>query len=130
ATLLVWVVVQAEAQISGGTVFLAGSSNLTGIQQDEDSGNDVQLNLSVKGGYFFIDNLAVGLNLSVNKPYGTDLKTIGIGPFARYYFGGKVFLGAGYTHYSVDEASFSEIPLEVGYAIFLADIVAIEPSLF
>ncbi len=128
--LFVFALAQAEAQISKGTVFLAGSSNLSGIQQDEDLGDDVQFNLSVKGGYFLINNLAVGLNLSLNKPYGSNDKTFGIGPFARYYVAGKVFLGAGYTSYNNSDFSYSQIPIELGYAIFLADIVALEPSLF
>ncbi|HRJ30604.1 MAG TPA: hypothetical protein PLV21_01565 [Cyclobacteriaceae bacterium] len=128
--LLIFAVASATAQINKGTILLAGSSNLSGIQQDEDAGDDVQFNFSTKGGYFLMDNLALGLNLSLNKPFGTNGKTFGIGPFARYYFGGKFFLGAGFTSYSGDDYSYSEIPIELGYAIFLADIVALEPSLF
>lgn len=128
--LSLFVISQALAQIDKGTIFLAGSSSLNGIQQDKDSGDDVTFNLSVKGGYFLINNLAVGLNASLDKPFGTNTKTIGIGPFARYYVGGRFFLGAGFTSYSTGDYSYSVIPVEVGYALFLADIVALEPSLF
>lgn len=128
--LFIFAVVSATAQINKGTILLAGSSNLSGIQQDEDSGDDVMFNLSVKGGYFLMNNLTLGLNASVDKPFGTNTKTIGIGPFARYYFGGRLFLGAGYTSYSADDFSYSAIPVELGYALFVADVVAIEPSLF
>lgn len=128
--LSLFVISQVIAQIDKGTIFLSGLSSLNGIQQDEDSGDDVTFNLSVKGGYFLVNNLVVGLNASIDKPFGTNTKTIGIGPFARYYFGGRLFLGAGFTSYSAGDFSYSVIPVELGYALFLADIVALEPSLF
>jgi len=67
----------------------------------KDSGGDVNvtykttgLNLLPRGGYFVIDNLAVGANIivsfSVQKSEDSDYKysesLLSIGPFARYYY--------------------------------------------
>jgi hypothetical protein len=119
----------ASAQISKGTIMLSGSSNLNFISNNEDAGDDSNFTLSVKGGYFFIDNLAGGLNIYYDKYSEADDATVGIGPFLRYYVQGKIFIGAGFNSYSQGDFSGSQIPLEVGYAWFLNDAVAIEPNL-
>jgi Outer membrane protein beta-barrel domain len=43
------------------------------------------------GGYFFADNFAAGANVNINyQKTGNNKRTdLGIGPFARYYFGKK-----------------------------------------
>lgn len=118
----------ASAQIGQGTILLGGSSSLDFTSFNEDAGDYSQFDVGVKGGYFIIDNLALGLNLSLSKNSELDDALLGVGPFARYYFNGKIFGGAGINIVKFGEFSATEIPLEVGYAIFLNDAVAIEPK--
>lgn len=131
----------ASAQISQGTVLVGGSSNLGFTSFNEDAGDFSQFNLDVRGGYFVIDNLAFGLNLSfANRDFGDFGKETdtGFGVFGRYYFNGKIFGGVGFNSLNAKfedsngdevESTVSVIPIEVGYAAFLNDAVAIEPSL-
>jgi outer membrane protein len=119
----------ASAQIEQGTWLLSGASDLSFVSNNEDAGDDSQFDVNVRGGYFVIENLAIGLNLGVSKWSEADDATIGVGPFARYYFAGKVFGGAGINIIKMGDFSATQIPLEVGYAAFLNKVVAIEPSL-
>lgn len=119
----------ASAQIEQGTIMLSGATSLDFTSNNEDAGDFSEFLIAAKGGYFFAENLAVGLNLSLYKHSEADDAWFGIGPFARYYFNGKIFAGAGFVFEKAGEASASQIPLEVGYAIFLNDAVAIEPNL-
>lgn len=119
----------ASAQISKGTILVGGSSNLNFISNNEDAGDDSNFTLDLKGGYFFMDNLTAGLNLYYDKYSEADDATVGIGPFVRYYVNGKIILGLGFNSISQGDVSGSAIPLEVGYAWFLGDAVAVEPTL-
>lgn len=123
------IVACASAQIKKGTFLLGGSSAFDGVSYDKDAGDDVQFDLWTKGAFFIVNNLALGLNVGVDKPVGTSDKTIVIGPFFRYYIKGKVFAGAGITSQKFGNVSGSDLPIELGYAAFLNDIVAIEPAL-
>ena len=131
----------AFAQIEQGTILVGASSNLSFISQSFDGVDDKwnNFNLDVMGGYFVIENLAVGLNLGFdNTTFGDSKSTVtGFGLFGRYYVNGKIFIGAGFNSnkqkdddgLSESEFSFTTIPLEVGYAAFITDNIAIEPSL-
>ncbi len=84
----------ALAQTSQGTLSLGGSVGIT-TNKDENDGEDVTrstFEFSPSVGYFVIDHLMVGLDLSISSTkeddgFGGDDKqtTFGIGPFARYY---------------------------------------------
>ena len=119
----------ASAQIEQGTIVLSGASNLNFISNDEKAGDDSNFHLAVKGGYFFMENLAAGLSINYEKYSEADDADTAFGPFVRYYFNGKIFGGIGYNFGSTGGESYSELPIEVGYAAFLNDVVAIEPSL-
>ena len=133
------IVFAASAQISKGAILMRGSSNLGFTSFNEDAGDYTQFNLDVKGGYFIMDNLALGLNLGFSSvdlgDSGKETDT-GFGVFGRYYFNGKIFGGVGFNSVKVkfesdsfdSESTVSVIPIEVGYAAFLNDVVAIEPS--
>jgi outer membrane protein len=123
----------ASAQIEQGTWLVGASSNAGFTSYNEDAGDFSEFNINVKGGYFVIENLAVGLNLGYTKIDEASETTLGL--FGRYYVNGKIFVGAGFNSTSVDfgidgvdKATYSTIPLEVGYAAFLNNVVAIEPS--
>jgi hypothetical protein len=119
----------ASAQVAKGTILINGGSNFDFTSNNEDHGDDSDLFLGVKGGYFFMDNLVGGLTLGYAKNSEADDAYVAIGPFVRYYVNGKIIVGAGFL--STDDGSFktTEIPIEVGYAWFVNDVVAIEPTL-
>lgn len=119
----------ASAQIEKGTI-LVGASSAGGFESyDEDAGDFSQFGLGVKGGYFLADNFVLGLNLGFGKNSEVDDSEFGFGPFARYYFNGKIFVGAGVDIYKFGDYSETNIPLEVGYAAFITDAIAVEPAL-
>ena len=120
----------ASAQISKGTILLNGASNLSFQSNNEDAGDDSDLSLGVKGGYFFMDNLAAGLTVAYSKNSEADDAAVGIGPFVRYYVNGKIILGAGYVAGSFGDFKENTLNIEAGYAIFANDAIAIEPTLY
>lgn len=103
-----------NAQLEKGT-FMAGVASTIGLgdfgtdlmslgfttRKIKDSGGDVNVtykilgfNLLPRGGYFIMDNLAVGADITIafsrQKSQDTDYKNteslLAIGPFARYYY--------------------------------------------
>ncbi|MEQ9404229.1 MAG: outer membrane beta-barrel protein [Cyclobacteriaceae bacterium] len=131
----------ATAQTEQGGWLIGASTNLgfTSTSVDGVDDNESEFNLDGKAGYFLIDGLAAGLNLSFsNNKQGDDKTTVtAIGPFARYYVNGTFFVGAGYASTSVksDDGTTSNtvkgglLSLEAGYPIWFGDNVALEPSL-
>jgi hypothetical protein len=124
------VVFAASAQISKGTILLAGNSNLNFQSNNEDAGDDSDLTLNLKGGYFFMDNLAGGLVVQYAKNSEADDAATAFGPFVRYYVNGKIILGAAYLLGSAGDFKANALQIEAGYAIFANDAVAIEPSVY
>ncbi len=122
------------AQINEGTFLVGASSNLgfssTSTEIADDNVNVFTLNLT--GGYFVIDNLAFGLSFGYTKYSVGDIdgSTTSFGLFGRYYVNGNVFLGLGFnSSKSEDSDAINSVPLEFGYAAFVTDNIAIEPSL-
>lgn len=118
----------ASAQIGKGTWLVSGASNMSFIADNDERGGDSNLRLAGKAGYFIVENFAVGGTLLFNKYSESDDARFGIGPFFRYYFAGKVFGGLGVNFVSEGDYSATEIPIEIGYAAFLNNTVAIEPA--
>ena len=123
----------AFAQIGQGTVLIGASSNLnyssTSFDGADDNLNSFNINLGV--GYFVIENLALGIELGYDKiTFGdNDASSTTFGLFGRYYVNGKIFLGAGYrSSKGEDSDAVNSLPLEVGYAAFITDNIAVEPS--
>lgn len=133
-------ILQLSAQTEQGKILLGASSNsgLSFQSQDGIEDNLVSFSLNVGGGYFVIDNLAAGLNLGFSTSSQGDFSgtSLSIGPFARYYFD-NVFFGANFsfTNSNSDNgtndfsANGSQLGLELGYAAFLNNSVAIEPAI-
>ncbi|MEP1094721.1 MAG: hypothetical protein ABJG78_06395 [Cyclobacteriaceae bacterium] len=128
----------ASAQTEQGGWLLGASTNLgfTSTSVDGADDNFTTFNLDTRVGYFLMDNLAAGLDLSFqNEKQGDDkFSATVIGPFARYYFGGTFFVGAGYGAASAkndddDTVKGGLLSLEAGYPIWFGDNVALEPSL-
>ena len=129
-----FVAIGASAQIEKGTVLVGTSSNL-GFNSYSPSGGGSStsvFNIDLKGGYFFIDNLAGGIKLGYTNisSGGSSNATTTIGAFGRYYIQGKFFLGAGISNVSPSSGDSSiEVPLEAGYAAFINKNIAVEPAL-
>jgi hypothetical protein len=125
-------IVSANAQINQGAILVGANSNLNFSSISPDGGDSYSsFNLEGKVGYFFVENLAAGLLLDYNKE--DEFSQIGFGLFGRYYVNGNIILGANFTTNKWDfggsDASATGLGLEGGYAAFITDNIAIEPTL-
>ncbi|NOT73615.1 MAG: hypothetical protein HOP08_01715 [Cyclobacteriaceae bacterium] len=122
----------ASAQIEKGTVLVGVNSAFSVTRSIPSTGSgSTDYNLNLKGGYFLAENFVLGLNLGVSG-YSTDASSGSstlVGVFGRYYFNGKIFLGAGVNSSSSGGSSSTSIPLEVGYAAFINKFIAVEPAI-
>ncbi len=142
----------ALAQTEQGKFVIGGSSDLSFISTSSevdgnDAGDSSEFEFSVDGGYFVIDNLAVGLGVDLafgkeEEPGFEEEKstTFLVGPFARYYFledkirpfaQGSVAFGknkteAGSNEFKSDAFAFG---FDAGVAIFLNDNISIDAAL-
>jgi hypothetical protein len=129
-----------SAQISKGTILAGASSNLGFSNYKPDGGiSTTNFNLNVKGGYFVIDNLVVGLNLGLDRVDRTNYTDASatFGLFGRYYIKGKFIVGTGLgfvnnridNNIIVTKSSYTQFNLHGGYALFLGESIAVEPVL-
>ncbi|WP_109851920.1 autotransporter outer membrane beta-barrel domain-containing protein [Aquimarina sp. AU58] len=136
-----------------GSFIANGSVNVyfTTRKRNDDKATAFTTRITPKVGYFVIDNLAVGLELGINtnkekqdSDFG-DIETttngFGIGPFARYYlenniyFEGLIGIASSKTTSNGGLLGSTDIKSNIfgfrvgaGYAFFLGNHVAIEPS--
>lgn len=115
-----------QAQTEEGSFVVNGRTNL-----QLEFGDDAPFSLGLMGGYFPVDNLALGVEINYDR---TALSNrFGIKPFARYYLFRILFFGAGirFDSESTDVESDSDFSfdLEVGGLIMLTDQVGLEPTL-
>ena len=73
----------ASAQTEKGSWLVGGNLSLNTASQN------TLISVSPSAGYFFINNFAAGVNANIAySKFGQNKTTIlGVGPFARYYFG-------------------------------------------
>ncbi|HZG23145.1 MAG TPA: outer membrane beta-barrel protein [Chitinophagaceae bacterium] len=73
----------ASAQTEKGNWLVGGNITLNTAKQN------TQVAINPSAGYFFMNNIAAGINANVShaKFGGNKTTTLGVGPFARYYFG-------------------------------------------
>lgn len=128
------VVFSASAQINQGAILVGASSNLAFASESPDGGDSYsRFNLDGKAGYFFVENLAAGVRLGYDKV--DDSSSFLFGVFGRYYINGAIIAGLGVSTNNFDPGgasdnfSYTGINLEGGYAAFIADNLAIEPTL-
>ena len=82
-----------------------------------------------EGGYFVKENLAIKAGLGYSD-FGDDSDgsfTYKVG--AKYYVGGNIPVGIDFTGVSAGDYNASWVGAQAGYAIHVADNVAIEPTL-
>ncbi len=144
----------AFAQLEKGTMLAGGEFGLElntnkskYRNQTTTNSKSTSFTLEPRFGYFVIDNLAIGGEISLTSSVSKDEldgdkttdNSFAIGPFVRYYFPAKIFLEGQYsagfanTKYSnsneKDKYNLGGWSLASGYAIFLNDNVAVEPML-
>ncbi len=139
-----------------GSYFANGSASIysTTNKVGDDSSNSFSIDFIPRAGYFISDNLAIGLGLVVssNKETSDDLlgeqeittTGFGITPLARYYFKnnlfGEVAAGIGFANTSFGGETIPGLDSDIksssfgfrvgaGYALFLGNHIAIEPSI-
>ena len=131
--------VSAFAQFEQGTVRIGGASNL-GFSNEKFKGADWSTNtlsLEVGGSYFFINNLAADVELGFDYTKDSDeddaASILGLGLGVRYYLPVNVFVGAGFDiasfKWGSESVSGTGLTLKAGYAAFLSDNIALEPSI-
>ena len=128
----------AMAQTDQGTWMFGAGSNLgftSGKIDNDQEDATTNIALDVRGGYFIIDNLAVGLDIGFGSQSEGDYSEsqIGVGPYLRYYLmESKLFGQAGFQFQTASSdgdnlGSGSAIGLGAGYAAWLNDNITIEP---
>lgn len=125
-----------SSPIQQGNWMVGGSIGSAGYSFE---GEEFNLNLTPKAGYFIADGVAIGVETKVGVVAGSDRKPgwqYGVMPFARYYFPegasstgrffgeGKIgFAGDAYEGESVNSFAFG---VNAGYAHFVSQTVALE----
>ena len=134
------------------------STDPASIEESYEGESESFFNVGLNGAYFLIDGLAAGLQISYSSlsdkysdpdddySYRESINTIMIAPTLRYYFGdiglwAQASYGFG-TLTFVDKYSddgdtetekssngMSSLDLSAGYAIFIGDMVSLNPSL-
>ena len=130
----------AFAQTDKGRILVGVDSGLgfssTSFEGNDDNSNNFGLNLN--GGYFILDNLVAGANISFSRTSFDDFTStqIGFGPFVRGYFE-QVFAQVGINFLDVNtESDGTEFDTQgnttrfsLGYAAFINDNISVEPAL-
>ncbi len=107
--------------------------SVTGVNIKDVDDQLLNVNINLSGGYFVINNLAVGLytGYEYSKLGDESDWSYNVGAFGRYYTKPKLFIGTGYLLSSSKGGEiYGTIPVEIGYAYFLNKTFAIEPSIF
>lgn len=157
-TVVLLTVFTVNAQVEKGKVYLAGASSFSYSsasstpEYDGETYDDYKVKTSSFGfspqvGFFVIDGLAVGLDLSYTSSKGKigdgewsdPSKRFGFAPFGKYYIGKSKFkpfgmLKMGYLLYSdsdddSDKYSGLSLGFTVGGALFVNEFVALELGL-
>ncbi|MGJ8666902.1 MAG: autotransporter outer membrane beta-barrel domain-containing protein [Patiriisocius sp.] len=144
-------------QIEKGSIFLNGTVGFNSIRTSTEQneignvkmGQDLNINLNPKIGYFVANKFVVGLQLNIDSnkferfqsggaSETSKFTTLNVGPFLRYYifdglFGeGSVGFGS-YKNKFEDDREFKsnlfQYNLGIGYAIFIGKSLSVEPLL-
>lgn len=88
-------------------------------------------NLGLDGGYFIMDDLAIKGGLGYGGDSATDSNIFSYRLGAEYYVIGKIPVSVDLTGASIKDAQENPmwLGLGAGYAIFIGDMVSIEPGL-
>ena len=131
----------AFTQTEKGNFLIGASTNLSFSTLNVDGQEDNSSTFSLGGntGYFLVDDLAVLLTVGfVSTKQGSFSSTnFRIGPALRYYATQSLFVSTGFgyntsrTESGASTGSFSSTSFGfgAGYALWVSEIIAIEPSI-
>lgn len=127
----------AYAQVEKGDVTATGNVNWSSMKFKDIDDPMTMTTISVRGGYFFTNNIEAGLALSVSgqKVFGEDMTTVGWGPYAVYNFltsDAKLlpYVGANYFSSTTTDADpINQIGGFGGAKYFLTEVVNIDANL-
>jgi hypothetical protein len=134
--LLIIVTTHSYSQVTKGYWLMGGNGNAGTFNETNTDGNKRKgtfLNLNPNIGYFFVDNLAVGLSGQIITKTNI-LPAYGVGPFVKYYFlkedkAINVFSELSYYSFFYENYKLSTLNIQAGTAFFLNNSVALEVSL-
>lgn len=118
------------AQIEGGTMIAGGSASFnTHLPENGESSSTIAI--TPQFGLAFADNFMIGAWFSFQS--AKNFNGMSVAPFLRYYM--KNFFVQGGYGYSYNKSGDlktegSILDLELGYAAFLNDYVALEPAFY
>ncbi len=121
--------------IEANTNFGTASSANTSIQYSKFSNDKGSLlNLGAEGGYFIMDDLALKIGLGYGfvdtGEESNSLNTFSYKIGAKYYINGNIPIQIDYSGADTElNENSSFFGIQGGYAIFLGNIVSIEPGL-
>ncbi len=134
-------ITSAKAQTEQGSILVSGTTNLNFVSESIEGfdNNFNTFSAGLMGGYFLIDGLALGPVFDYQSISSGDSKisVSSLGVFARYYVNNAFFAGASFSSETTKsdsgngetKLSGTSLDLEIGYAAFVADNIAIEPSI-
>lgn len=120
------------SQIEKNTWMIGGSASFDNQHTKSTNNTSTSLKINPQFGFFFADNFAVGALFGVNN--SKNFRSWSVSPFVRYYLKylyAEVAYGFQqhkFVNYSTNNQSV--LNGSIGYAIFLNDNVALEPSLY
>lgn len=123
--------VMTAQTVGKGAWMVGGSAGFSSTKVKNADFSTTRIDLNPNLGYFFADDLALGLALDFNSTSvdGNSSSTFGLGPFVRYYVTNPIFIQVG-ANLGLNDGAGTSFGAKVGYSWFLNDAVAIEPALF
>ena len=121
-----------SAQTVGKGAWMLGGTAGFSSQKYKDADESItRFNISPDLGYFFADDLAIGLDVAYsNTDFGsTSTSLFSVGPFIRYYLVDPIFLEVD-ANFGLGDLEFTEYGVAVGYSWFINSSVSIEPKLY
>jgi hypothetical protein len=116
-----------QAQIDGGTMLAGGSATFNHYSNKDLNVKSTYLSIQPQFGLAFADNFVAGAWFSFSS--FTNVSSWSVAPFLRYYMK-NFFIQTGYGYSRTGDVGQSLFDLELGYAMFLNDYVALEPALY
>jgi hypothetical protein len=123
--------VASYSQIEGGTMMAGGNLYFSHVKDNNSSYSSTSFNVSPQFGLAFADNFVAGAWFSFSAM--SNFSNWSIAPFVRYYM--KNFFVQGQYGYSRTSSNSQSIGssvggVDLGYAMFLNDNVALEPAFY
>ena len=119
--------IAANAQFEKGKGYLGASFSGFDIGSEN---KEFKLNLNVKAGYFFMDNL-MGIGEVGYQHFEHISDAFTIGAAARYYMTQNgIYMGAGLKFRHCEEFNDLVPGVHAGYAFFVSRTVTLEPELY